>query len=68
MEGVKHKPQHHRLFDQPRVCEGKRCYANKHEAELVKEEQEALKDDLELSIYRCLTCKQWHLTRTNRDN
>jgi hypothetical protein len=53
-------------FLTPRMCGGKRCYAHKHEAEAVKEEQEVITPGLELRVYRCSICGQWHLTR-NKD-
>lgn len=54
----------YRDFPAPRLCGGKRCYSTKREAEQVKSEQELLTQDLELTIYRCIQCGQWHLTRT----
>lgn len=53
-----------KLFPQPKRCGGKMCYPTKHQAEQVKLEQELRNHDLELSIYRCITCGDWHLTRT----
>ncbi|TAH31892.1 hypothetical protein EYC58_04410 [Candidatus Saccharibacteria bacterium] len=47
----------------PRTCGGKRCYTTKQEAKHVKSEQEIINPELELSIYRCLTCSSYHLTR-----
>ena len=60
---MKHKIRHTGP-NTPRLCGGKRCYAHKYEAEQVKSEQELLTRDLELSIYRCLSCHEWHLTRS----
>lgn len=53
-----------KLYEQPRLCGGKRQYAHKHEAEQVKTEQEIINPELELSIYKCMTCGAWHLTRS----
>ena len=54
-------------FPAPKLCGGKRCYSSKREAEHVREEQELLTHDLELSIYRCIQCGTWHLTRNKND-
>lgn len=63
----KHRPKYH--IDNPTLCSGKRRYATKQEAERVAEEQEILNfaDDLELSVYRCISCGGWHLTRNKKD-
>ena len=53
-----------KLYPQPKKCGGKMCYPSKHQAEQVKEEQELRDQDLQLSIYRCISCSNWHLTRT----
>lgn len=58
-------PKHKKVFQpQPRQkCGNKNCYASRHEAELIKEQQELLHRDLELDIYRCISCQSWHLTQ-----
>ena len=58
-------PKHKKVF-QPQdrqKCGGKNCYTSKHEVELVKEQQELLHRDLILAIYRCVSCRSWHLTQ-----
>jgi len=55
-----------KLYEKPRTCGGKNCYSSKHEAETVKAEQEIMKPELELSVYHCHLCGQWHLTRNSR--
>lgn len=50
-------------FSPPKMCGGKRCYRTHRDAEMVVEEKEILQPELELSIYHCLSCKQYHLTR-----
>jgi len=61
-------PQKHKIRhtgpNTPRLCGGKRSYATKSEAEIVKAEQEIITPDLSLSVYRCLQCTPWHLTRS----
>lgn len=64
---MKHKIRHTGPAT-PRLCGGKRCYPSKHEAELVKSEQEIITPGLELSIYRCISCGSYHLTRRKREN
>ncbi len=56
-----------RHFDAPKLCGGKHCYATRHDAEQVVEEKSITDPELELSVYRCLTCRQFHLTRTKTD-
>lgn len=63
---MKHKIRHTGPA-QPRTCGGKRCYGTKHEAELVKSEQEIINPELELSIYKCISCGSYHLTRRKND-
>lgn len=58
----KHKVRHAGSLT-PKLCGGKRCYSTKKDAETVKHEQEILTPGLELSIYHCVTCGNWHLTR-----
>lgn len=60
---MKHKIRHAGSTT-PRLCGGKRCYPSKHEAEIVKAEQEIINPDLTLSTYTCPECGQWHLTRS----
>jgi hypothetical protein len=48
-------------YQPPRMCSGKRCYISKHEAQQVAEEQYII-NDVELTIYKCLSCHQFHLT------
>ncbi|NCU40907.1 hypothetical protein EOL73_04085 [Candidatus Saccharibacteria bacterium] len=55
-----------RNFDSPRTCGGKFCYRNRQEAEAVIKEKSILQPELELSIYRCLSCGSFHLTRTGQ--
>jgi hypothetical protein len=55
-----------KLYPAPRKCGGKMCYPSKHQAEVVKMEQE-LRNHVELSIYRCIDCGNWHLTRSKND-
>ena len=63
-------PQKHKIrhagSQTPQLCGGKRRYTSKQEAVLVKEEQEILTPGLELSIYRCIQCGSYHLTRAKR--
>lgn len=60
----KHKPQLHRkLGTRLSMCGGKNCYPSREHAEAVRDEQQLLVRDLELSVYRCHICRQWHLTR-----
>lgn len=48
----------------PVMCQGKRRYSSKREAEQVREEQELMTRDLELKVYPCSAgCGGWHLTR-----
>lgn len=61
----KHKVRHSGP-NKPQMCGGKRCYASKVDATLVKEEQELLTTGLELATYHCITCGKWHLTRQTR--
>ena len=60
-------PQKHKIrhagSQKPHLCGGKRRYTSKEEALLVKEEQEVITSGLELSIYRCIQCGGYHLTR-----
>lgn len=60
-------PQKHKIRhvgpSKPAMCASKRRYRTRAEAEVVKAEHEILTPDLELSIYRCLTCGDFHLTR-----
>lgn len=62
----KHRPKYH--ADNPVLCGGKRRYASKQEAEQVAEEQELINfaEELELSVYRCISCGDWHLTRSGK--
>ena len=61
-----HKPNP-RDYQPPVLCQGKRCYTSKQEAEIVKSEQELLTRDLTLTIYRCQAgCGNWHLTRLQK--
>lgn len=60
----RHKPRHHLNQPDTVLCQGKRRYASRLEAESVRAEQELLTRDLELAIYRCVAgCGGWHLTR-----
>ncbi len=52
-----------RNFDAPLLCSGKRRYRTRHEAEMVVDEKTVLQPELELNIYRCLSCGDFHLTR-----
>lgn len=52
-----------RNFDAPRTCGGKHCYKTQRDAEAVVEEKSILQPELELAIYRCLSCGEFHLTR-----
>ena len=52
---------------QPQLCRGKRCYTTRQEAETVKTEQEIIDPELTLSIYQCLGCGTYHLTRLRID-
>ena len=54
-----------RDFSSPKTCGGKRCYATQHDAEMVVEEKAVIQPELELSVYRCLSCGEYHLTRSN---
>ena len=51
--------------EQHEKCNGKNCYRDKAEAEVVAEEQEILDfaGELELKVYKCGECGQWHLSR-----
>lgn len=50
-------------FNSPKLCGGKRCYTTRHDAEAVAEEKQIMQPELELSVYKCLSCGQFHLTR-----
>ncbi|MFZ1812717.1 MAG: hypothetical protein WAU02_04375 [Candidatus Saccharimonadales bacterium] len=64
-------PQKHKVRlsgpSKPQLCGGKRSYGSRHEAETVKAEQEIIDPELTLSIYHCLDCHAWHLTRRRSD-
>ena len=50
---------------QPRpLCGGKQRYASKQDAEQAAQEQMLLQFNLELNVYKCPFCGDWHLTRT----
>jgi hypothetical protein len=51
-------------------CNGKNCYRSKIEAEAVAREQEILnaQEELELRVYRCVDCGEWHLTKNRIQN
>lgn len=59
---MKHKIRHAGPA-KPQLCGGKRCYSTKQEAEQVKSEQEIINPELKLSVYKCITCGSYHLTR-----
>ncbi|HET8690184.1 MAG TPA: hypothetical protein VFL81_02005 [Candidatus Saccharimonadales bacterium] len=63
---MKHKPRHHLNFVKPATCGGKNRYPTRAQAEAVKTEQETIDPELELKIYRCIGCGDWHLTRAVR--
>ena len=54
-----------RNFNSPKTCGGKRCYATRHDAEMVVEEKTIMQPELKLSVYRCLSCGEYHLTRNS---
>jgi len=56
-----------RQFDAPKTCGGKYCYTTRQAAELVVEEKSITDPELELSIYHCVSCRQFHLTRVKTD-
>lgn len=61
---MKHPIRHSGADPDKKLCQGKRIYASRVQAETVKEQQEMLFNGLELNIYRCLVgCRGWHLTR-----
>lgn len=58
----KPRPQH---FDSPKLCGEKRRYRTRHDAEMVIAEKEIMQPELELTVYRCTQCGDFHLTRTS---
>lgn len=50
-------------FNPPKTCGGKHCYRTRHDAEMVVEEKKIMQPELELTVYRCLSCGTYHLTR-----
>lgn len=64
----KHPIRHHGVDPAAQMCGSKRRYLTKQQAELVREQQELLNNELELKVYRCHAgCKGWHLTRNKTD-
>lgn len=53
-----------RNFSAPKKCGGKFCYATLQQAKLVVEEKNITNPEITLSIYRCLSCGEFHLTRS----
>jgi len=48
-------------------CSGKRKFKSEREALKAADYQMLIKPRLELSVYRCDFCGQWHLTRQTID-
>ncbi|HET7630132.1 MAG TPA: hypothetical protein VFK03_02045 [Candidatus Saccharimonadales bacterium] len=65
---MKHKPKYDRFVINRPVCGGKNRYPTKSQAEAVKLEQEIIDAELNLRVYRCVSCGDWHLTRVASSN
>ena len=48
-------------------CRAKRRFANEKDARAAADIQELADMQLELFVYQCSQCGQWHLTRQQRD-
>lgn len=59
----KPKPQN---FNAPRKCGGKFCYETRFDAEQVVAEKAITDPEVELAIYRCMSCGTWHLTSAKK--
>jgi hypothetical protein len=58
----------HQPFVLHKSCDSKRSYKNEIEAQKIAELQMLENINLELSVYKCDSCKFWHLTKTNTNN
>ncbi|MFZ2494159.1 MAG: hypothetical protein WAW60_00085 [Candidatus Saccharimonadales bacterium] len=60
-------PQKHKIRhagpNKPQLCGGKHCYTTKRDAEMVIAEKEIIQPELQLTIYHCIQCGTYHLTR-----
>ena len=56
-----------RHFNAPKTCSGKNRYPTRLDAEQVIAEKAIMQPELELTLYRCAQCRDWHLTRSKKE-
>lgn len=49
-------------------CNPKRKFGSEYEALRAAEYQMLINFDLELAVYKCDTCRKWHLTRNSTNS
>jgi len=59
----KNNSQSHQHFQPTPDCSHKRSYVSELKAQDAAEYQMLVKPRLELSVYKCDLCRNWHLTR-----
>lgn len=62
----KHKPVKHQPFrlSPTNICDNKKSYISKSEAQKSASYQSNLNPEIKLSAYYCPDCQKWHLTRS----
>ena len=60
----KHQSLPHQRYEAPMTCEEKRRFRTEADALKAAEIQMLTDMQLELHVYQCFHCRQWHLTRS----